>query len=63
MLTFVQQRLDLKNVCLKNSTDGGSTVVQQRVDGLVDFNQTWKKYEQGFGDLESKYNLAFAKTF
>lgn len=46
----------------ETSTDGGVTVVQRRVDGSVDFNQTWKKYEQGFGDLESEYNLASAKT-
>lgn len=38
-----------------NSTDEGSTVIQRRVDGSVDFDQTWNKYEQGFGDLESKY--------
>lgn len=40
---------------LINSIDGGSTVIQRRVDGSVDFDQTWNKYEQGFGDLESEY--------
>lgn len=38
-----------------NSADGGSTVVQRRVDGSVEFDQSWNKYELGFGDLQSKY--------
>lgn len=40
-----------------NSTGGGSTVIQRRVDGSVDFDQTWNKYEQGFGDMESEYSV------
>lgn len=40
---------------LINSTGGGSTVIQRRVDGSVEFDQTWNKYEQGFGDMESEY--------
>lgn len=40
---------------LINSIDGGSTVIQRRVDGSVDFDQTWNKYEKGFGDLESRF--------
>lgn len=31
-----------------------ATVIQQRVDGTVDFDQTWDIYELGFGNLESK---------
>lgn len=42
-------------MCLIISIDGGATVIQRRVDGSVEFHQTWKKYEQGFGDLESEY--------
>lgn len=37
------------------SADGGLTVIQHRVDGSVDFDQSWEKYEIGFGDLESKW--------
>lgn len=43
------------NMFLINTTDGASTVIQRRVDGSVEFDHTWNKYEQGFGDLESKY--------
>lgn len=38
-----------------HSVDGGSTVVQRRVEGSVEFDQSWNKYELGFGDLQSKY--------
>lgn len=31
-----------------------ATVIQRRVDGAIDFDQTWDKYELGFGNLESK---------
>lgn len=33
------------------SVDGIFTVVQRRHDGSVDFNQSWQRYEDGFGDL------------
>lgn len=42
------------NILLIHSVDGGSTVIQQRIDGSVDFDQTWEKYEKGFGELESE---------
>lgn len=31
------------------------TVIQKRVDGSLDFNQTWDTYANGFGDLNGKY--------
>lgn len=55
-------------IVLIHSTDGGSTVIQRRVDDSLDFEQLWEKYEKGFGDLESEYiysnmeTLPFAKT-
>lgn len=44
--------------CVIRSIDGGSTVIQRRVDDS-DFDQTWDKYEKGFGDLESEYFFFF----
>ncbi|XP_030229455.1 angiopoietin-related protein 3 [Gadus morhua] len=49
------------NVYCKMNLDGGSTVIQHRVDGSVDFDQTWEKYEFGFGDLQKEYWLGLRK--
>lgn len=37
----------------------GATVIQRRRDGSVNFDQTWEKYENGFGDFqgETQYSL------
>ncbi|XP_011613421.2 angiopoietin-related protein 3 [Takifugu rubripes] len=44
-------------------SDGGSTVVQRRVDGSVEFNQSWNKYELGFGDLQNDFWLGLEKIY
>ncbi|XP_063357002.1 angiopoietin-related protein 3 isoform X1 [Pelmatolapia mariae] len=49
------------NVFCEMSSEGGSTVIQRRVDGSVDFDQTWEKYEKGFGDLEKDFWLGLKK--
>ncbi|KAM4629243.1 angiopoietin-related protein 3 [Polymixia lowei] len=49
------------NVYCEMSSDGGLTVIQHRVDGSVDFDQTWEKYEKGFGDLEKEFWLGLKK--
>ncbi|NXW31923.1 ANGL3 protein, partial [Phaetusa simplex] len=42
---------------------GGSwTVIQNRVDGSLDFNQTWDTYTSGFGDLNEEFWLGLNKT-
>uniref|UniRef100_A0A8B9PXT8 Angiopoietin-related protein 3 n=1 Tax=Apteryx owenii TaxID=8824 RepID=A0A8B9PXT8_APTOW len=39
------------------------TVIQNRVDGSLDFNQTWDNYEHGFGDLNEEFWLGLNKTY
>ncbi|KAM4548888.1 angiopoietin-related protein 3 [Odontesthes bonariensis] len=49
------------NVYCERDSDGGSTVIQRRTDGSVDFDQTWEKYEKGFGDMEKEFWLGLKK--
>lgn len=51
------------NVYCEMTSDGGATVIQRRVDGSVDFDQTWEKYENGFGNLERDYWLGLQKFY
>ncbi|NXU59043.1 ANGL3 protein, partial [Turnix velox] len=39
------------------------TVIQNRVDGSLDFNQTWDAYTDGFGDLKGEFWLGLNKTY
>ncbi|NXP14954.1 ANGL3 protein, partial [Thinocorus orbignyianus] len=39
------------------------TVIQKRVDGSLDFNQTWDAYTDGFGDLNGEFWLGLNKTY
>ncbi|NXC43210.1 ANGL3 protein, partial [Penelope pileata] len=39
------------------------TVIQNRVDGSLDFNQTWDAYAKGFGDLNEEFWLGLNKTY
>lgn len=49
------------NVYCEINSDGAATVIQRRVDGSVDFDQSWEKYEHGFGQLEKEFWLGLAK--
>ncbi|KAJ0065513.1 hypothetical protein NL108_012792 [Boleophthalmus pectinirostris] len=51
------------NVYCEMTSDGGVTVIQRRVDGSVDFDQTWEKYEKGFGNFERDYWLGLQKLY
>ncbi|KAI1236893.1 hypothetical protein IHE44_0015151 [Lamprotornis superbus] len=39
------------------------TVIQRRVDGSLDFNQTWDAYTNGFGDLNEEFWLGLKKIY
>lgn len=43
--------------------DDAATVIQRREDGSVDFDQSWEKYEYGFGKLEKEFWLGLAKIY
>lgn len=51
------------NVYCEMTSDRGTTVIQKRVDGSVDFDQTWDKYEKGFGNLEKDFWLGLKKIY
>uniref|UniRef100_H3CQY8 Angiopoietin like 3 n=1 Tax=Tetraodon nigroviridis TaxID=99883 RepID=H3CQY8_TETNG len=42
------------------SEDHGETVIQRRMGGLVNFDQTWETYENGFGDLQGEFWLGLS---
>ncbi|XP_056133911.1 angiopoietin-related protein 3 [Lampris incognitus] len=59
--TIMPNQSEAFNVYCEMSLDGGSTVIQRRFDGSVDFDQTWEQYEKGFGDLGKEFWLGLKK--
>ncbi|XP_067996865.1 angiopoietin-related protein 3 [Melanerpes formicivorus] len=51
------------NVYCEMTFGSSWTVIQNRVDGLLDFNQTWDAYTNGFGDLKEEFWLGLNKTY
>ncbi|XP_013807063.1 fibrinogen alpha chain [Apteryx mantelli] len=40
--------------CDQETTLGGWLLIQQRMDGSVNFNRTWQDYKRGFGSVDDK---------
>lgn len=51
------------HVFCEMGSDGGAVVIQHREDGSVDFDQTWERYERGFGHLQGEFWLGLEKIY
>ncbi|XP_062994083.1 angiopoietin-related protein 3 [Elgaria multicarinata webbii] len=51
------------NVYCEMKTESSWTVIQNRSDGSLDFNQTWENYTNGFGNLDGEFWLGLHKIY
>ncbi|XP_078537306.1 angiopoietin-2-like [Lissotriton helveticus] len=56
-LRFTNSSVTVKALCDMDTSGGGWTVLQHRMDGSVDFHRSWKDYKQGFGSPPGEYWL------
>nr|XP_020010379.1 angiopoietin-related protein 5 [Castor canadensis] len=50
-------------MCDMDFRGGGWTVIQKRIDGVIDFQRLWCDYLDGFGDLLGEFWLGLKKIF
>lgn len=50
-------------MCDMDFRGGGWTLIQKRIDGIVDFQRLWCDYLDGFGDLLGEFWLGLKKIF
>ncbi|XP_028589081.2 angiopoietin-related protein 3 [Podarcis muralis] len=51
------------NVYCEIKAESAWTVIQNRSDGSLDFNQTWENYMNGFGNLDGEFWLGLQKIY
>ncbi|CAI5777023.1 Fibrinogen C-terminal domain-containing protein [Podarcis lilfordi] len=51
------------NVYCEIKAESAWTVIQNRSDGSLDFNQTWENYIHGFGNLDGEFWLGLQKIY
>ncbi|XP_041090059.1 angiopoietin-2b [Polyodon spathula] len=56
-LHYLNSTETVKVFCDMETSGGGWTVLQHRMDGAVDFHRPWKDYKTGFGDPYGEYWL------
>ncbi|XP_029474488.1 angiopoietin-related protein 3 [Rhinatrema bivittatum] len=54
---------EIFNVYCEITPDSAWTVIQRRIDGSLDFNQTWDSYANGFGDLNGEFWLGLERLY
>ena len=57
---FSSESFDVKCI-FENETNIGWTIIQQRINGTIDFYRPWNDYKYGFGDLKTEFWLGNEK--
>ncbi|XP_034472452.1 ficolin-1-like isoform X2 [Drosophila innubila] len=52
-----------KVYCDTKTWGGPWTVILRRMDGSVNFYRTWRRYREGFGDLDGEFFLGLYKIY